>query len=280
MEFQIIMANITRREIFFSFILALVSATFAGCLYLALPPSLSTIFVLFFLTFVIILTAFIILRSCNKFITDRIKNNYQQTEAFISLNAVIEPVIPLPQMRGSAICPDLANILTSIILSQRPEVIVEFGSGVSTVICSYCIQKNSIGHIWSLDHEDTYATITQNNLIAHGLAQYSTVLYAPLKEYLINGRKRMFYDIEPLKDIEMVHFLFIDGPPRTINPGIRFSALPLLADKLSPNAIVLLDDAARPAERKFVKSWREQFPDLQYEWLNTEKGAVIFKKQG
>jgi predicted O-methyltransferase YrrM len=117
-------------------------------------------------------------KDTRKFLAEKINDNYQQIESFVSLNALIKPGLPLPTMRKTAISPDMANILATLILRNKPQTIVECGSGVSTIITGYCLERNSVGYIWSLDHEEKYAKITGGNLVVHGLERYATVLHA------------------------------------------------------------------------------------------------------
>ena len=262
-------------------VISLAMAVFPACLITPLFFINHTYVVfalVYFLAFSLIFVVRAFYQTFDQDIANKMRINYQQIQAFISLNSLLKPNMPLPPMRGSVISPDIANILAATIMKHRPEVIVECGSGISTLISGYCVQKNGHGHIWSLEHEKEYAAITQENLNEHGLAQHVEVLFAPLKEYTINEKRYLFYDSETLKQIDSIDLLFIDGPPRTIYLDIRYPALPLLAQKLSPNSIIILDDAARHAEKKIVNSWLKQFPDLKFQEYNTEKGTAMFFK--
>ncbi|MBI4680021.1 MAG: hypothetical protein HY753_02115, partial [Nitrospirae bacterium] len=95
--------------------------------------------------------------------------NYKQLEASIALFATQQFSLPLPGMRGSVISPDFANIVISEVNRKRPELVVECGSGVSTIITANCLKKINRGHIFSVDHEEKYAEITRNNLQLHDL---------------------------------------------------------------------------------------------------------------
>ena len=259
-------------------VLALIVVILGGFLCLLLPLNFMPIPLSLILFVLMTIVVTISTGYIETFTVKEIHNNVGQVESFISLNAIIKPRLPLPPLRNSAISPDMANLLASAILREKPKKVVECGSGVSTVIAAYCLERNSLGHIWSLDHEEKYAKITEGNLIAHGLERYSTVLHAPLKEYSIHGRKKLFYDLRLLANTDKIDILFIDGPPRTIDPMIRHLALPLFFKRFNSDALVIIDDAARPAERQIIESWRQQFPELIYEWFDTEKGTVFLRK--
>src|SRR5690606_4628023 len=53
----------------------------------------------------------------------------------------IAPDSPLAPMRGWAISPDLAALLVSLIAVERPRMILEVGSGVSTAIMAMALSR-------------------------------------------------------------------------------------------------------------------------------------------
>jgi hypothetical protein len=72
--------------------------------------------------------------------------------------------------------------------------------------------------------------------------------------------------------------LLIDGPPRLLRLDIRYPALPFFWARLSPGAIVLLDDAARASEQGIAKTWQQNYPQAHYDYLRFEKGALRITK--
>jgi hypothetical protein len=68
---------------------------------------------------------------------------------------------------------------------------------------------------------------------------------------------REWYDAETVVSAlasSPVDLLLVDGPPggRRLS---RYPAVPELSAHLSPGAIVMLDDARRPAEREIARQW-------------------------
>ena len=206
--------------------------------------------------------------------------NYRQIEAYLSFTTIIKPSIPLPIMRGSAISPDFAHIMVSIMLkTNTPKNIFECGSGISTLILGYCLKKNNNGHIWSLDHENKFTNITKKNLEYHNLLQFVSLFWAPLKRISIDEKEHLWYDTEFMNNFdEKIDLLIIDGPPRSYSKHIRYPALPLLYNYLSSDAIILIDDANRVGEKEIIQQWLNRYNDLSYEWFNTEKGTVVLRK--
>ena len=193
----------------------------------------------------------------------------------------VNPRKPLPRMCGSAIAPDMANILSVLFEKEKPKIIVECGSGVSTLILSYLIEEEKQGFLYSLDHLKKYADITQDHLKDHNLEDFAEVLYSPLEKYRLKEKDFRWYDLKGLNEkiTDSIDMLIIDGPPRGINPKVRYPALPLLMDKLSRKCVVVLDDAARLDELNVLDDWLLEFKDFEMKWFDTEKGtAVLYRK--
>lgn len=205
------------------------------------------------------------------------ENEYYQIESLFSIFSLLSIRYPLPKMRSWAISPDFAVLLISLLDQYKPNVVLEAGSGVSTIIAGYRLQTLGRGRILSLDHETEFAQQSQHNILLHGLQDIAKVIYAPLTDFDIEGKKWLWYDTSKLRDIlnEKVDFLIIDGPPYFVQDLSRYPALPLLLDILSDNAIILLDDASRHIEEEIVRLWTKKFNLSSVEKVFTEKGACI-----
>ena len=68
--------------------------------------------------------------------------------------------------------------------------------------------------------------------------------------------------------------LVIDGPPMPVGPLVRYPVGPILFPKLAPGAVVFLDDAARDDEKRIIERWQREFPDLERQDHDCEKGCV------
>ena len=99
-----------------------------------------------------------------------------------------------------------------------------------------------------------------------------TVVHAPLEPWAGGARwySRAWVEALPLIDV-----LVVDGPPGTIGPLARYPALPALAAKLSPGAVVIVDDAHRPDEQAMVARWLKEQPGLIATTVATERGTVV-----
>lgn len=204
---------------------------------------------------------------------------YTQIEALHGLHLTLGLSEPLPPMRDWAVSPDFGLLLVSTIRELRPRTIVEASSGVSSVICGICLEElGGAGRVVSLDHEEEYARRSREALRLHGVEGVVSVEHAPLVDHVLEGETYRWYDTTAVDRLESIDLLVIDGPPGYLGRLIRYPALPLLVGRLSPNAVVLLDDAARAAEREIVDRWVAECPDFRARYVYTEKGAVVLSR--
>jgi len=192
---------------------------------------------------------------------------YRQIEAFTQLMALLKFTAPIPPTRGWVASPDLLLTMTEIIQTHKPRLAVELGSGVSTLV----IAKAGAKKVISLDNSDEFAGKTRAMLKAHGVRGVE-VRVAPLTPH-ISGLD--WYDTSKLGDIKGIDLLFIDGPPGSNNPDSRKPALPELLDRLSPKAVIILDDVNRPAERELAEAFAQALPNHVLTFLQHEKGTAV-----
>lgn len=205
-------------------------------------------------------------------------SNYRQIEALFSMFSVLKIKSPLPPMGDWTILPDFANIIISLIHDQKPGLVIEAGSGISTLIAAYCLKDIGEGVIISLEHEKNFADINSNYLIKHDLQDFGQVIHAPLKEVIIQNKKWLWYDTAQIEQIKHIDMLIIDGPPYYIQKLSRYPALPILSGFLNHKAVILLDDGYREDEKEIVDLWLNEFNCFKYESIDTEKGVVVLTK--
>jgi predicted O-methyltransferase YrrM len=205
----------------------------------------------------------------------RIEANH--VEATITLNTVIAPRLPLPAFGGTAIEADTARELVSLILQERPRLVVECGSGLSTLLVGYALERVGKGRILSMEHNADWVNITRNRLEQHGLQPYATVLHAPLEETKLPGRGIWkWYDPKCWEDWNQIDLVIVDGPPSWKNHSARYPALPLLWDRLNDGSVIFLDDSARSGEEAIIADWLSLYPDrLVKKTLETSKGLIL-----
>ncbi len=200
---------------------------------------------------------------------------YGQLEALAALRDTLDGKLALPSTRDWAASADLLRELVTVILARRPRVVVETGSGTSTVIIAACLQRLGGGHVWSLEHLPRFARETQALLETRGLSDWATVVDAPLIDQRLGDGTWSWYDLAGFPAGEPIEVLFVDGPPGDTGPLARYPALPMLLDRLAPGAAILVDDGARPDERAMLARWRAEVPGLEIRPLPLEKGGSL-----
>ncbi len=204
------------------------------------------------------------------------ENQFIQIEAYVSLLQYIEPRFPIPPSDGGAIAPGLALLFAAQIRERRPGLILELGSGVSTLIAGYMVQKNRNGRVVSIEHEPHHLKRVQSAARMHGLWDCVEVIHAPLTAGGENGQRSTRYGLSPVRELGegSVDVLFVDGPPARIGRLARPLALPSLRRSLARDAVILVDDARRADEREIPTRWLQASPELEEQVLNTFKGTA------
>jgi predicted O-methyltransferase YrrM len=205
--------------------------------------------------------------------------NFHQVEALCNLLAVIKPSTVLPQTRLWSAWPDFLQTLFVLITERRPNLVLELGSGVSTLIAAYALKQNGGGRIISLDHLDHCVEASRRNIGQHGLHHYVGVVHPPLKPIRLRDREALWYDSAQIESLREIDLLIVDGPPASVQSMARYPALPVLFEKLAANAVILVDDAYRPDEERMVHQWLEEFEGLEAEFLRLGQGAYVLRRR-
>lgn len=192
---------------------------------------------------------------------------YRQTEAFIQLTNLLDFKAPIPPTRSWAASPDLLLTITEIVQEIKPGLVVELGSGVSTLVAS----KAGARKIISIDNSGEFGGKTRDLLKIHK-ARGVEIRIAELQPYA-NGST--WYDISIIKDLKKIDLLIIDGPPGSKNPEARYPALAEFRDKLSTKAVIIIDDVKRDGERKLAEDFAKSMPNHQLLILDHEKGTAV-----
>lgn len=189
----------------------------------------------------------------------------QQIQALWQLMTRVPDVeAPLPTVGGWALQPSTLLRLVRLVELAQPSLVVECGSGSSTVWLAYALRRlGGPRRVVSLEHDAEFAEQTRRTVAEHGLSDFVDVRTAPLGEVDLSGETMTWYDTAAIADLHDIDLLLVDGPPKATGPLARYPAIPLLGERLSADAHVLMDDAHRPSERESVDRWLAELPGLR-----------------
>lgn len=193
--------------------------------------------------------------------------SYRQTEAFNQLLALLKFTAPIPPTRNWAASPDLLLMIVDLVRTHKPRLVVELGSGVSTLIVSKSGAKKTI----SIDNSEEYAVMTRAMLKAHSVRGVE-VRVAELKPHALGVD---WYDTTKLTNLKGIDLLIIDGPPGGKNPNARMPALSELIKALSSRAVIVIDDVNRDGERALAEAFAKALPNHVLTIYPHEKGTAI-----
>ena len=158
-----------------------------------------------------------------------------------------------------AMCAPTIDRIWRELMSRRPEVIVEFGAGVSTIVLARYAQlrrqQETTGPwIVSIEQSADVKREMEEKLGRLGLDSGIRIVHAPLDE-------RDDYRIAPgaLTDAlqgRRVDFILIDGPAGP--EGCRAQTMPLIQPHCRPGAVWFLDDAYRDGEMSAMRQWQDR----------------------
>lgn len=205
----------------------------------------------------------------------------RQTQALMWLYSQLDFRAPLPPMRGWAISPDFAALLVERLRQCQPQTVLEFGGGTSTLITAQTLKQMGRGHVIAVEALAPFAVQARADVQRLGLEDVATVIHAPLTRVNVNRQMWQWYDPQPFAHVTDIDFLMVDGPAQHNNPQrmTRYPALPLIASRLTDNALIVMDDTNRDDEQSIVRRWLTEFDSIQtvVEHSEFEKGAVVLQ---
>ena len=181
---------------------------------------------------------------------------------------------PLPVNENWSAAADFLQLIADHCLANKPDVMVECSSGVTTLVLAGCCRLNGRGHVYSLENGDEFVAKTREQLAEFSLAGFATVIHAPLEHRTAGGDDYLWYRLDDLNATN-IDMLVIDGPPGFLQKHSRYPAIPLLYDRLSDDCVVFVDDAARDDEIAIVELWRAMYPSFGHNYIATERGCAV-----
>jgi predicted O-methyltransferase YrrM len=170
------------------------------------------------------------------------------------------------------------TVLNEIAFGGRTSII-ELGSGMSTVVISRLLAERG-GSLVSVEHEPQWAGIVRAQLELENLGTVAQIEGATLEPHELSLDGAPWYSADAIATLpSAADLLLVDGPPG-YGEGMslsRYPALPALADRLTPGAVVILDDADREGEQQIVARWLLALPEWSF-GVDTATGVAVGRR--
>ena len=175
---------------------------------------------------------------------------------------------------GYAIEPDFARLIVRDV-EAGASTIVECGSGSSTLLIASLLRRRGDGIVYAFENDAAHARATQARLREADLAGWGHVIHAPLVEQDFGPVAVRWYDrdiIDSALGERAIDLLVVDGPHGD-TVWARWPAVGVFGARLSPRAVVLLDDGRRRGERRTAARWAREHPEFELFWVDTTAGT-------
>lgn len=126
------------------------------------------------------------------------------------------------------------------IRQRRPQTVVEFGVGNSTLVMAEAMRRNGFGSLHTIDASEHWISDTKRGLTN----QCVTMHTSPVESMEIDGERCHRYAKHP--DVRLIDLLFLDGPSPKDIPG--WAGKPIAADP------IMLEERFAPGFRMVVDS--------------------------
>ena len=210
---------------------------------------------------------------------------YEQKQRMDDLLAMsyIQPLLKksfLP-FSNSVIRPfSLACILNDILINKRKNIL-EFGTGISTILMGRLIIQHQLKtKIFSVEHDKGWIEFIQELIDKEKLEKIINIIHAPLVDSDKSLDNNNWYNVDSLRLIENIKhdMVIIDGPPawEPQKQNARYPAFPFVRNNLAENAVVYLDDAEREGEQFIIDKWEKEF-DVEF---SVTGDCLAFYNQG
>ncbi len=218
-------------------------------------------------------------KNLDAVIQREVKNAARQVQASAAVQHYLDTgdLLPFhPESDNWPITPDFAYTLLQLLETRDYDLIVEFGSGLSTVLVARCLTNldrkrhdKPPARFLSFDHLPKYYECTLALLQQAGLTDRVDLWLAPLVDYSApNGRTYPYYacqerldafaGAQPLAGLKVL--AIVDGPPQATGEHARYPAGPILVQAFPDASLdILLDDLIREDEQQVAKLWEEEF---------------------
>lgn len=151
-------------------------------------------------------------------------------------------------------------LVVNEIMRSGPGLVVELGSGISTLELARALRRRGRGHLVTFDHDAAWCELITRRAGEEGLSDLVTVVHAPLEDLELAGQNYRWYSpaaVERTIQNRPIDILLVDGPPGQTCRRARYPAIPVLGPSIGPGTVVFVDDAERTDEQSIIRDWSD-----------------------
>jgi predicted O-methyltransferase YrrM len=172
------------------------------------------------------------------------------------------------------------QVLMDLLDESQPDTVVEFGSGLSTVLVAAWMKRRGRGLLRSFDHDAGWADKTSRHLAKYGLDRHCQLSCVPLSAISVEGHTVEWYTLPPdVQELPGIDLVIVDGPPSHAQAMARLPALFAVEARLSDDCCVILDDAMRPEEIAVAGIWRQHLRWCESYTIAGPTGLAVFRRR-
>jgi predicted O-methyltransferase YrrM len=171
--------------------------------------------------------------------------------------------------------PAVAALYYRLLKGRAPKAVAEFGSGASSVLMALACAPGT--QLFSLEHDALWARRSGAALKALGLERSLALVHAPLRWRSGPPGADRVHSVEALKRAKVkLDFVLIDAPPGSVGRG---GVYPAVKPYLNAGCLLLLDDARRSEERRWVRRWTRDKALKLLGYVAKGHGAALMRYQ-
>ena len=153
----------------------------------------------------------------------------------------------------------ICHISNEICINNRRSI-VEFGSGVTTIMLARLAKTNSIDlKITTIDQSQEWQGIVKQIAVHDGVDQYINFVHNPIKHGIYGNiaeiQQRIF-----IKE-DRFDCVIVDGPASG-HEFTRLESLPIVRDYLCNSFVIFLHDTDRNEEKLLAADWAKRLPNV------------------
>lgn len=189
--------------------------------------------------------------------------------------------LPFPHSGGSwALAPEASKFLGSLVKYYDFENILEFGSGYSSSIIAYELEKANRGVLDSIDNSRYWSNCAADLASRNNLIHRIRFFISNLGLRICKNHASIFYDMEELANrlAPKYDLVVIDAPHHDLG---RDGALYLNIKKIKVEGYFFVDDCKADHMQKTIKRWKTSFPQSISIKMFSEigNGVAIIKRE-